>query len=86
MLAMKRLIAKCFGSKRDQQQRVPCIGLTGAVENSTSAVLDVDIGSCQLRLSGVSSNEEAIARIEEHLRGRQSAAAGDAEGPRQIMW
>lgn len=81
---MIRLIAKCFSRKRDQQ-RVAGIGLTGPIESSRSAVLDVDICLCELRLSGVSSNEEAIVRIEEHLRARQSGAAGDAVVPRQVI-
>jgi len=80
---MKWLIAKCFRSQRDQQPRAAYGGPSSAVEDGTWLVLDAENGSCELRLRGVSTSEEAIAKIEEHLRGRRDA--GDAEMARQVM-
>jgi cytidylate kinase len=36
-------------------------------------ILEVDVGTCRVRLSGISSNEQAVARIEEHLRGKHAS-------------
>jgi hypothetical protein len=43
--------------------------------NANALVIDVERACEQLSLSGVASAEQAIARIEEHLRGRQAASA-----------
>jgi hypothetical protein len=52
--------------------------LRGGAAHRTNATIEV--GAYRLSLSGVSSNEEAVARVEEHLRGR--CASGRAEaGP-----
>jgi rRNA processing protein Krr1/Pno1 len=43
----------------------------GDFENPNAArVLNVEIGCERLRLNGVASSEEAIARIEQRLRGK----------------
>jgi len=43
--------------------------------NANALVIDVELACEQLSLNGVASAEQAIARIEEHLRGRQAASA-----------
>jgi hypothetical protein len=36
---------------------------------------EIEVGSQSIGLSGVTSNEQAIARVEEHLRGKETCGA-----------
>jgi hypothetical protein len=45
------------------------LGWTGA----SAVVIEVELAREHLSLNGVASSEQAIARIEEHLRGKQVA-------------
>lgn len=49
----------------------------GATDKPVPPVLDVVVSSRQLRICGSLSSEEAIARVEEHLRGGPPGAAHD---------
>ena len=54
-------------------------------ENSRMADIAIDIGSFRLTLKDVATNEEAIARIEEFLKGQSLSAPTDYD-PRSGNW
>ena len=54
-------------------------------ENPRAADIAIDIGSFRLTLKDVATNEEAIARIEEFLKGQGLSAPTDCD-PRSGNW
>lgn len=60
-------------------------GSLEAGEHPRLTDIAIDIGSFRLSLKDVATNEEAIARIEEFLKG-QSASLRCDRGPRQGSW
>ena len=54
-------------------------------ENPRTADIAIDIGSFRLTLKDVATNEEAIARIEEFLKGQSLSAPTDHD-PRSGNW
>ena len=65
----QRIVASLLQQAQEWQEELSDLGNPNAAR-----VLDVQIGCERLRLNGVTSSEEAIARIEQRLRGKSPAA------------
>jgi len=64
----QRIVASLLRQAQEWQEELSDLGNPNAAR-----VLDVQIGCERLRLNGVTSSEEAIARIEQRLRGKSPA-------------
>lgn len=79
---IKTLALKCL-SKTSSGDTVKVKSDIG--ENPRTADIAIDIGSFRLTLKDVATNEEAIARIEEFLKGQSISAPTDHD-PRSGNW
>jgi hypothetical protein len=56
------------------------VGLIEQIANSKSVAVDTNMRPCRLKLRGDCTHVEAIAEIEDHLRGtRSNATCGDED-------
>ena len=67
--ASPRIVAGLLQQAQDWRE-----GLCDFANPNAARVLDVEVGCERLRLNEITSSEDAIARIEQRLRGKSPAA------------
>jgi hypothetical protein len=80
MWPIDSLIAKCFAANRHKQHAAHA-GNGSHATSGTSVELEADMRSCHVPLRSDCSHQEAIAEIEDHLRGRRPGSASNGEHP-----
>lgn len=83
MWTLNGFIAKFFHRKHNRLW-VARIGLIEQAASGTSVAVDTNLRSCRLKLRSDCTHMEAIAEIEDHLRGTRSSAICDEEEPFQV--
>ena len=82
MSLINNLIARRFRIRNHRQKA--CVKLKEPIANNTSVLLDDGLNSHNLTMRSDCSHQEAIAQIENNLRGKSLPTDRTAEEPFQV--